>query len=76
MIILEMALAKINIPLCQVSEYGDEGEEGPRNRRQALGGGGAIEVELKRLPDVLEQSVILQRVGRRVDLLKVDVKGP
>lgn len=33
MIVLETALTKINTSLCQVAEYGDEGEEGPRNRR-------------------------------------------
>lgn len=41
-----------------------------------FGGGQQIEVELKRLLDVLEASDVLQRVGKMVDLLKVDVEGP
>lgn len=38
-----------------------------------VGGGKQIEVELKRLSDVLEESGVPQEVGTRVDLLQVKV---
>lgn len=40
-----------------------------------FGGGIQIEVELKRLSEVLEEIEGLQRVGKKVDLFKVDVEG-